>query len=50
METADPGASRTAKRAFARRPGHERDDAIAACVPKVRATRVFNQETDKGCE
>jgi hypothetical protein len=48
METAEPRASRAAKRAFTRRPGHERDAAIAACVPKVRATRVFNLGMDKG--
>jgi hypothetical protein len=48
METADPGASRAAKRVFARRPGHERDAAIGACVPKVRATRFFDLGTDRG--
>jgi hypothetical protein len=45
METADPGASWAAQRAVERRPGRERDDAIAECVATVWATRVFNLET-----
>jgi hypothetical protein len=47
LETADPGATRSASRAFERRPSRERDDAIAECVAKVRATQVFNLETGK---
>ena len=47
LETADPGATRAASRAFERRPSRERDDAIAECVAKVRATQVFNLETGK---
>ncbi len=45
MGTADPGASWAAQRAFERSLGRERDDAIADCVAKVWATRVFNLET-----
>jgi hypothetical protein len=46
IETADPRTSRAAKRAFSRRPGHERDAAIAAYVPRERANRVSNLGTD----
>jgi hypothetical protein len=45
METADPGASGAAQRAFERRPGRERDDALAECVATVWVTPVFHLET-----
>ncbi len=47
MGTAYPRALRGVQRAFKRWPRRKREDAIAECVAKVRATWVYNLEKGK---